>query len=137
VKPIKIIIAVPHKFDKDNFTELTTFSIGIFRRLRDKVDFHIANNSEFKSNFCTTKHYTSVIFTTNQQSVLEISKFFAKSDQKPIIKNLEKVKLVENILSFHEFQKAKYGLNVKLIYNLTKNIAYKLQNNMNIDLTAI
>jgi len=125
--PIKIVVAIPHKKVTTEFDELSTWSIGIFRRIWDPVEFKITNMSDFIHNFSGNEHYECIIFTLDDISVSEISSYFITWPLKPIIKNCEQVEILKPIID--DFNNTNM-YTCRSIFSLTKNISFKLQNNM-------
>jgi len=127
--PVKIVVAIPHIKPDGEFDMLTTWSVGVFRRLGDRVKLKITNRSEFIANFAGNDYYDCIIFTLDEESVFEINSYFKLQKFKPIIKNCENVVLLNQLISnFRNIYSDK--VICQDIFTLTKNISFLLQNNM-------
>jgi len=135
-KPIKATIALPHKLSSNKFDRLTTWQAGIFRRLRDPVEFKIINISEIQRTMSGNEHFTSIIFTLDSHCVSVIQSYFTESTQKPIVKNLSEITLVQSINNFVTSIPDEQ-IDCDLIYYLTRKYSFAIQNHMAFDISKL
>jgi len=138
-KTIKIVVAIPHKHLHEKHTALTTWSCGIFRRMKDTVEFKITSDTDFLANFSGNDFYNCIIFTL-EDTVNVVNNLFTNSKFKPIVKNINTISFTKLYADQFFFDNSdaldkKHYLHCKVIYDFTKNISYILQNNMDKDIT--
>jgi len=135
-RTLKIVIAIPHKQQSTPFDKTTCWSCGVFRRISDKIIFKLSSKSEFLSNYSGNQYYNCVIFTLNTLSVNEIDSYFANLNFKPIVKNVQNIPILQDIVSKYNISFCiSHELDCRLIYEFTRELSIKLQNNFMKDLT--